>query len=588
MATSQPYSIQANPPAPSAPAPVIHLRVWPAAICLLLLASTRLVGYAFDELPTIFYQVLFMGPLAATLLTAIWWLGASRAALWDRLLAFVIIVAAGVGSFMAAHPTVHGMVFLFFVLPIAVAAFLITVLLLSRLDRSLTTWAAVFVTVLAFAGGLLVRNEGFSGDFKASFDWRWNANPEEQYLAQRKAQESQHKEKVAELGAIKWAGFRGANRDGVVPGVKLAEDWKANKPKELWRRKVGPGWSSFAAAGDLLFTQEQRGETEAVLCLDANTGADVWSFEYPSRFWEAVAGAGPRATPTLHEGALYTLGAQGILCKLEPLTGKLVWKRDLREDSKAKTPPMWGFTSSPLVTNGLVIVHAGATKPDTGSTLAFDAQTGEPRWTAPAGDHSYSSAQLSTIAGKPSILMATNTGLHAYDPATGTVLWDHEWPYKLYRVNQPLVLNDSSVLLATSMDAGTRRVEVTQDGKTSERWTSMAMKPGFNDFVAHNGCLYGFDLQMFACIDLETGAKKWKDGRYGNGQVLLLPDANQLLVTSEKGDIVLLRANPDKREELAKLPALSGKTWNHPILVGNRVYLRNGEEAACFELPAAK
>jgi outer membrane protein assembly factor BamB len=243
---------------------------------------------------------------------------------------------------------------------------------------------------------------------------------------------------------------------------------------------------------------------------------------------------------------------------------------------------MWGFSSSPLVANGCVIVHAGGT--DDKGTLAYDAQTGDLRWGAPAGDHSYSSPQLATVAGRESVLMLTNTGLHAYDPLTGQVQWDHEWKFNLYRVVQPLVVDDSSVLLGTMVGAGTRRIDLAPNGKPTARWTSLALKPGFNDYVAHHGHLFGFDNNIFACLDLETGAKKWKDGRYGNGQVLLLPDGDQLLVISEKGELVLLRANPEKHEELARFSALQGKTWNHPVLVRNRLYVRNGEEAACFEL----
>ena len=111
------------------------------------------------------------------------------------------------------------------------------------------------------------------------------------------------------------------------------------------------------------------------------------------------------------------------------------------------------------------------------------------------------------------------------------------------------------------------------------------MKPSYNDYVAHKGYLYGFDNTIFACVDLETGDRMWKKGRYGNGQVLLLPAADQLLVTSETGDLVLLRATPEKLEELTRWKVLEGKTWNHPVLVGNRLYVRIGEEAACFEMP---
>ena len=246
---------------------------------------------------------------------------------------------------------------------------------------------------------------------------------------------------------------------------------------------------------------------------------------------------------------------------------------------------MWGFSSSPLVAHGRVIVHAGGSG-DKG-ILAYDLATGEPAWGAPSGDHSYSSPQLATVAGRPCVLMLTNTGLTAHDPKTGQTQWEHEWKYEGYRVVQPLVVGEASVLLGTGAGSGTRRLDVKPDGaapNVAERWTSSAMKPAFNDFVAHKGHLFGFDNNIFACIDLETGKKQWKEGRYGNGQVLLLPEADQLLVTSEKGELVLLRANPTRHEELARFPALKGKTWNHPILVGNRLYVRNGEEAAAFDL----
>jgi hypothetical protein len=140
------------------------------------------------------------------------------------------------------------------------------------------------------------------------------------------------------------------------------------------------------------------------------------------------------------------------------------------------------------------------------------------------------------------------------------------------------------------MDVGARRINLTLHGDhvhSEELWTSRALKPGYNDWVVHQGYVYGFDQDIFACIDLKTGERQWKKGRYGAGQVLLLPERNQLLVLSEKGDLVLLRATPDELDELTRHEGLEGKTWNHPVLVGNRLYVRNAEEAACFEMPLA-
>ncbi len=316
--------------------------------------------------------------------------------------------------------------------------------------------------------------------------------------------------------------------------------------KRFWRIKVGPAWSSFAVAGKRLFTQEQRGDNEAVVCYDAETGQQRWVHEYASRFWEVVGGAGPRATPTLHDGHLFALGAEGWLMRLDPLSGVEIWSCDIREDARRK-PPTWGFSASPLVVGDLVIVHAGGTG-DRG-LLAYGSESGELRWSAPAGDHSYSSAQLSDLGGRTCVLMLTNTGLTFVDPDDGKLIGEYEWDFSDgYRVVQPLVFEDS-VLVGTTMGKGTRRVLPTFDEDeftVEELWSTRNIKPYFNDYVAHEGHLYGFDHNIFTSIDLETGERNWKQGRYGNGQVLLLPDADQLVVLSEDGELVLLRAHPNR------------------------------------------
>ena len=193
-------------------------------------------------------------------------------------------------------------------------------------------------------------------------------------------------------------------------------DWKAHPPKEIWRRSVGPGWSSFSVAGKSLFTQEQRGDVEVVACYDADTGAQRWTRESTARFWEAVAGAGPRATPTLKDGRLYAVGATGLVQCLNPANGEVIWQRDLAKDAERK-PPMWGFSSSPLIVDDLVIVYAGGA--DDKGVFAYDIKSGEPRWSVPAGDHSYSTPHLATVDGRDVVLMLTNTGISAIDPATG-------------------------------------------------------------------------------------------------------------------------------------------------------------------------
>ncbi len=236
--------------------------------------------------------------------------------------------------------------------------------------------------------------------------------------------------------------------------------------------------------------------------------------------------------------------------------------------------------------DGLVVVHAGG-EGDRG-VLAYGAEDGRLRWGAPAGSHTYSSPQLSRVAGERSIAMVSDAGLALYDPADGAVVWQYEWQIDNYRVMQPLVLDEWTLLIGTGQGVGTRRLDLSREGSglvAEERWTSRGMKPDFNDFVAHEGSLYGFDPGILSCVDLETGERRWKGGRYGAGQLLLLPDAAQLLVMGEKGELVLVRASAERHEELARMKVFEAKTWNHPVLVGDRLYLRNAQEAVALAMP---
>lgn len=563
------------------------LRVWPVPVFLIGLWVFRLIPVLSAENSMPVMMLGFMGPMLFAALVGLWWLCLSRARLSERVVGFFGLIVLGVVTNLAADKTVQGIGVLGYAVPWGVTGFGLAAFGMAGVASFRRTWFALLAALLCFGFWTTVRTDAIWGNFRTARSWRWEPTTEEQFLrsiATRSPQPGLRAAADVPLAEPEWPAFRGPHRDGVQPGVVLDEDWQAHPPKQRWRTRVGPGWSSFSVAGDRLFTQEQRGENEAIVCYQASSGQELWSHTYPSRFWETVGGAGPRATPTLHGGNLYALGAAGLLHRLDAATGRPVWQRDITKDA-GRQPPEWGFASSPLVTNGVAIVHAGGSG-DRG-VLAYDVETGDLRWSSPAGDHGYSSAQLSTIGGTPCVLMLTNKGLTCIEPATGRLLGKHDWEFGGYRVLQPLVLDDSSVLLATSMGTGTKRISVSKEGEAltmREQWLSR-MSPTFNDFVAHDGYLYGFDNNIFACIDLADGARKWKQGRYGNGQVLLLPDGDQLLVLSEGGEIVLLRATPEEWIEVARQQVLEGRTWNHPVLVGDRLYVRNGEEAACFEMP---
>ncbi|HEX6463453.1 MAG TPA: PQQ-binding-like beta-propeller repeat protein, partial [Vicinamibacterales bacterium] len=303
-----------------------------------------------------------------------------------------------------------------------------------------------------------------------------------------------------------------------------------------------------------------------------------------TRFWESNGGAGPRATPTIADGHVFTFGATGVLNALDATTGAVIWSRNVSNDTKVKVP-MWGFSSSPLVLDGTVVVAAS------GRLAAYDATSGNPRWTGPAGrGGSYSSPQLVTIDGVPQLVLLSASGATSVSPQDGSLLWKRDYPGAVVII-QPSVLSDGDVLISTTESTGgtgIKRIGVTHSAsgwRTADRWESQGLKPYFNDFVVNKGHAYGFDGSILSCIDLADGSRKWKGGRYGNGQVVLLSDQDLLLVTAEDGDLALVKAAPDQFTEVARVPALEGKTWNHPVIVRDVLLVRNDHEMAAYKLP---
>jgi len=568
--------------------PGLPLRLWPGvAIVALQLFSLYVPGYFAPASPAMFFGM--MGSFTVgTLLLLIWWLFFSRARWSDRLGGLALLVLVHAAAFLLADTSAK-MVTVVPGIPWLCAVFVASLFF----GRRSVTVAAVLV---ASFGWTLVRTDGVTGTMSADFGWRWGATAEERFLASSASARPSSPaardpyEDPGEAEAASWPGFRGHQRDNVVVGVTIDPNWDERPPQQIWRRAVGPGWGSFALVRDRLCTQEQRDEDEVVVCYDAGTGEPIWVHAYPARFWEALGGAGPRATPTYHDGRLYTLGATGVLNCLDLVTGEPAWTRNIADDTGARVPD-WGFASSPLIVDGLVIVHA-AGAPDGRAVVAYDLASGELRWSGLASGASYSSPHLATIDDVLQVVMITGEGAFGLNPETGDLLWKHEWPLggDGSRVVQPAILEGGEgVLIGTSFGLGTRRIKVTSDGagtwSADEEWTSRGLKPYYNDLVVHRGTAFGFDGNILAAIDLATGERAWKGGRYGNGQMLVLADESLLLVLSERGELALVRASPERFEEVARMQVLDGKTWNHPVVVDGVVYVRNAEEAAAYRLP---
>jgi outer membrane protein assembly factor BamB len=474
-----------------------------------------------------------------------------------------------------------GVLFYFLAIPVTSLALVAWAVITRHLPNGIRRITLVATILLAVGGWALLRTGGLNADADSDFMWRWSMTPEERLLAQTGNEVKTSQSIVTEAAGIQWPGFRGANRDGIIHGVRIATDWTTSPPAILWRQSIGPGWSSFSVRNNLFYTQEQRGKDELVSCYNMLTGALVWKHQDEVRFWESNSGAGPRATPTLSGDRVYAFGATGILNVLDANDGHLVWSRNVAADTETKVP-IWGFSSSPLVMDDIVIVAAA------GSIIAYDLTTGNPRWSKQAGGDCYSSPHLFQIGGVNQILLQNDAGTISFSPADGTLLWEHSWPGN--PIVQPAITADGDILISTDDRTGIRRIAVVQgpNGWTSEeRWTSDMVKPYFNDSVIHNGYVYGFDGRALACIDVKDGARQWKGGRYGRGQLILLADQDLLLVISEKGELALVNAVPDQFTELRRFPAIEGKTWNHPVLVGDILLVRNAQEMAAFRLSRA-
>lgn len=576
---------------PAEPSAYRPLRIWPACLLLLAMAVARMIPASVDEGPAMLWMIPAFVPLLCSLLLIVWWIAISRARWNERLLGFVGVMAAAATAILFSDISMRGPATTYIIIPMGTAAFGVGAVLFSRKLSLQRTVIAVLLAFCGFGYSTLLRADGIWGNFSLGLHWRWEPSAEQQLLASHRTPDSSAIQKLpaGELDRAisypEWPGFRGADRTGRQTGMQFASDWTAQPLEPIWKINVGPGWSSFAVAGNLLFTQEQRGPDEAVVCYDADSGKEYWIREVKSRLEDPLGGPGPRATPTLASGKLFAMGAEGILLCLEPRTGEVIWQNDLRKVAE-RSPPMWGFCSSPLVVDQLVIVHAGGAG-DKG-VLAFDIQSGELRWSVASADHTYSSPQLCRVAGEDFVTMVTNRGLELLDPATGSQRLDYQWQSEGYRSLQPLIVESDSILIATGMGMGTRRIRIVNAENslaTEELWTSRQLKPDFNDFVTFQGHIYGFDGDIFTCVSLDTGERKWKGGRYGKGQVLLLEDSGLLLIASEQGDVLLVKADPASRQELAKMKALEGKTWNHPVVVGDRLFIRNSEQAAAFRMP---
>ncbi|MGE5192041.1 MAG: PQQ-binding-like beta-propeller repeat protein [Deltaproteobacteria bacterium] len=442
----------------------------------------------------------------------------------------------------------------------------------------------------AVAFPMILRVEGLTGEANVNFAWR-NAPIVDHGADLPAAQAESATGIICDLNATTphdTPQFLGPQRTGVFSDAGLTPDWNGTPPREVWRQPVGAGLGSFAVVGDFAVTQEQRGEKECVVCYRLSDGKLMWLHSDEARFDSSMGGTGPRGTPAIADGTVYTVGGTGILNCLRGDNGEQIWSVDILKDNGGR-PIAHGVCGSPLVAGEWVIV--APTGAEGVCLAAYNRQTGKRVWRGGRHEASYGSPTVVELAGVRQVLIATSDGIEGSDFQTGKPLWNYMWtPETHVNCSQPIVVDAAAgkVLFCTGYNTGSVLLKVSAPAGGScgvaELWKSpQKMRTKFTTAIMHRSFAYGLDDGILACLDVATGKQVWKGGRYQHGQLLLAGDL--LIVQAENGEVVLVQPDPTKLIELARIPALSSKTWNNPALAGRFLLVRNDQEAVCFELP---
>jgi outer membrane protein assembly factor BamB len=457
-------------------------------------------------------------------------------------------------------------------------------------------------------GGSVLRIERVSGDLVPEFALRWSPSRDRLLPQQRAGTAAPAEDATAAIAPWQrspgdFPGFLGPAGSCGIDSPVLDPDWQTRPPRLLWKRPIGAGWSGFATCGDHAVTLEQRGDEEIVSCCSVVTGAPEWTVVVKGRHETVLGGVGPRSTPTIHDGIVYAHGATGWLHAIDGATGRVLWKKNVLDelgiDPVAHGAMVaWGRAGSPLVTADLVIVPAGgprtrrsAQEPEFLSLVAFDRSSGERRWTTGDEQISYVSPQVVAFGGRQLIVSVNEGHVAGYDPADGHEIWEHPWPGHSNSdasCSQAVPIDDRRLFLSKGYGIGAAVFEIEKND--AEPWTlrevwrnAGLLKTKFTNVAMHEGHAYGLSDGILECVSVADGKRRWKGGRYGQGQVLRVGPL--LLVQAESGEVVLVDASPEKHVVRSRLAAIDGQTWNNLCLSGSRLLVRNAEEAAGYELP---
>jgi outer membrane protein assembly factor BamB len=384
-----------------------------------------------------------------------------------------------------------------------------------------------------------------------------------------------------------WPQFLGPTRDGHSPEKGLVDTWPKTGPKKLWTYEVGQGYAGPVVAGGRLVLFHRLGGDEVIDCLDAARGTRHWRFRYAAPYEDDLGkGDGPRATPSLAGGKVYTLGVSGILTCVDLKGGKKLWQRDLARDYTMRKG-FFGVGTSPLVEGERLLVNVGA---EGAGIVAFDRHTGRELWKATDHEASYSSPIAANIDGVRMALFFTREGLVALDPATGAVRFSKRWRSRInasVNAAAPVLLPGDHLFLSASYGTGAVLLRLSRDG-AKEVWKGDAMLScHFNTPVAVGPYLFGIDGRQeggarLRCIEWKSGKVRWT--KEGIGCASLLAADGKLFALTEDGDLLLIEPNGERYVEKARAAVLNRPTRAQPALADGRLYARDGAKLVCWRV----
>ena len=356
------------------------------------------------------------------------------------------------------------------------------------------------------------------------------------------------------------------------------------KPKALWKVPAGPGHSSVLVAEQTVYTLEQSGDRETLFARNLSNGKEKWKVAQQTKWDDMMSGTGPRSTPTLLDGKLYTLFSNGVLCRVNPKSGKLEWETKTVEANYEF--PEWGLSCSPLIWNDLIILNLGGEK---SAVRAYSINDGKLVWESDlSGKGVYISSSILTLLGEDHLLAAVEGKIAGLNPKDGKTLWEKPWKIFLNnaQIAQPIALSKNTFLLAAGYGKGAECWNISKraNGKylIETNWKSKNLKAKFSNPVLKNGYLYGLSENLLVCLEAKTGELKWRGNKYGYGRILVSKD--KLLILGNTGVLSIVEATPNQFKEVFSEQLLSDvRCWNGPALASGYLVAMNGEELACFD-----